>query len=465
MKRCLALMLLAAAAIGSCTTSVGGAIAKELSVYDRHPVQVTCLVVDLDTGETLLRRDAERLCRPASTMKLLPTSAVCRREPGGEFVTRLVADRRPEGGVTLVGGGDPMLSAKDVAGLAAKLKEKGFARATGTIGVFDALSDQPRFGAGWMWDDEPASFMPSLSWVPVNGGCVEVAVDVDGTVALLPVAGGMEVSIQGREGPVRITRGRYSNRNVVVVSGSTEKRTTRKITVADPAHYAGHVLMDALRNAEMLEGSAAVESRFVPADVTAADATAAELRRSVGDVVVYTNKKSDNLGAELLLRRGLTFLPPSRGIPPDDEVLPTRFEAGVQCVAEDLAKLGFVRGKDYRIADGSGVSHYNLLSAELLVSLLVDMDAVGGESQELFRRSLPIAGVDGTLASRMKATAAEGRVFAKTGTVSAVSNLAGYIDTKSGRRLAFAIMCQSFVGSAKPWRDLQDRICASLAAQ
>ena len=64
----------------------------------------------------------------------------------------------------------------------------------------------------------------------------------------------------------------------------------------------------------------------------------------------------------------------------------------------------------------------------------------------------------------MKGTAAEGRVFAKTGTISAVSNLAGYIDTRSGRRLAFAVLCQNFVGSARPWRALQDRICALLAA-
>ena len=112
---------------------------------------------------------------------------------------------------------------------------------------------------------------------------------------------------------------------------------------------------------------------------------------------------------------------------------------------------------------GSGVSHYNLLSAELLVRVLADMHKTGGASYELLRRSLPIGGVDGTLKSRMKGTAAEGRVFAKTGTVSAVSNLAGYVDTKSGRRLAFAIMCQNFVGSARPWRELQDRICAELA--
>ena len=116
-----------------------------------------------------------------------------------------------------------------------------------------------------------------------------------------------------------------------------------------------------------------------------------------------------------------------------------------------------------RVADGSGVSHYNLVSAELLVELLVDMHARGGRGYDLFRSSLPVAGVDGTLAGRMKGSAAEGRVLAKTGTISAVSNLAGYVDTRSGRRLAFALLCQNFVGSARPWRQLQDELCAMLA--
>ena len=135
---------------------------------------------------------------------------------------------------------------------------------------------------------------------------------------------------------------------------------------------------------------------------------------------------------------------------------------GRMTVQVDLEALGVEEGA-VRVADGSGVSHYNLVSAELLVGLLVDMHARGGRSYELFRRSLPVAGVDGTLAGRMKGSAAEGRVFAKTGTISAVSNLAGYVDTRTGRRLAFALLCQNFVGSARPWRQLQDELCATLA--
>ena len=94
---------------------------------------------------------------------------------------------------------------------------------------------------------------------------------------------------------------------------------------------------------------------------------------------------------------------------------------------------------------------------------LEDMHRSGGRGFEIFESSLPVAGVDGTLARRMRGTAAEGRVHAKTGTISGVSNLAGYVTTTSGRHLAFAIMVQNYVGSSAPWRELQDSFCVQLA--
>jgi len=86
----------------------------------------------------------------------------------------------------------------------------------------------------------------------------------------------------------------------------------------------------------------------------------------------------------------------------------------------------------------------------------------GDPTRTLFAESLSVAGQDGTLATRMGGTAAEGVVRAKTGTISAVSGLAGYLTTAAGEPLAFAILCQNFVGTTAPWRALQDRICLDL---
>ncbi|MCK5941514.1 MAG: D-alanyl-D-alanine carboxypeptidase/D-alanyl-D-alanine-endopeptidase [Planctomycetes bacterium] len=444
--------------LSACATTGGSALGELLAPHDEHPVEVHVLVVDLDTGETVFAREAERLCRPASTMKLLTTSSTCRRELDRRFVTQVICDGAPEGSVTLIGGGDPFLTTADVRRMAATIAAQGVRRIRGPIRVMDPLRDAPRWGEGWMWDDEPSVFQPLLAGMTVDRGCVtvEVAAAEGGLEAkLLPVAGELLLRVDPGGERLRVSRGRYRDEHVVRVSGAVEgpEPEQRRISVPDPARFAGHVLVDALRRAGVACGGdvEVVAHREVPSGIVAS------CRRSLADVVVETDKVSDNLGAELLLRHLAAV----------DEANPTALGAGAETVGRmvvegDLEQLGVASG-GCRVADGSGVSHYNLVSADLLVRLLVDMHEFGGEGYELFRRSLPIAGVDGTLRYRMKGTAAEGRVFAKTGTISAVSNLAGYIETRSGRHLAFAVLCQNFVGPAGPWRDLQDRICALLA--
>jgi len=77
----------------------------------------------------------------------------------------------------------------------------------------------------------------------------------------------------------------------------------------------------------------------------------------------------------------------------------------------------------------------------------------------LFIKSLPIGGIDGTLANRFKNSPARNHVFAKTGTISGVSSLSGFINTKKNNWIIFSIFIQNFVGSSKQARDIQDKIC------
>jgi PBP4 family serine-type D-alanyl-D-alanine carboxypeptidase len=107
------------------------------------------------------------------------------------------------------------------------------------------------------------------------------------------------------------------------------------------------------------------------------------------------------------------------------------------------------------------VSHYNLLTAEMLVQLLVGMTRHA--DFRLFYDSLPIAGVDGTLRSRMKGTRAEGNLRAKTGSIGGVSSLSGYVTTSDGERLAFSILMQDFIWPSRHYRNAQDVLGALLA--
>ena len=170
---------------------------------------------------------------------------------------------------------------------------------------------------------------------------------------------------------------------------------------------------------------------------------------SIADVLRTMMKESDNLYAECMFYQ----VAASSGHRPARAIDAARLERA-------LIERAGLDSKPYRIADGSGLSLYNYLSPELEVALL----RYAYQRVDLYDRllpSLPLAGVDGTLKKRMKGTAAEGNVQAKTGTLTGVISLAGYLTAASGHRLCFAILNQGTL-HASDAREFQDKICRIL---
>jgi D-alanyl-D-alanine carboxypeptidase/D-alanyl-D-alanine-endopeptidase (penicillin-binding protein 4) len=129
---------------------------------------------------------------------------------------------------------------------------------------------------------------------------------------------------------------------------------------------------------------------------------------------------------------------------------------GRQAVKDVLGKAG-IKDIQYRIADGSGLSLYNYVTPELMVKLLTYAYRHRGIYMELFP-TLPVAGQDGTLKKRMVKSVANGRVRAKTGTVTGVTTLAGYCTSSNGHILTFSIMNQGVLKIAEG-RNFQDQVC------
>jgi D-alanyl-D-alanine carboxypeptidase/D-alanyl-D-alanine-endopeptidase (penicillin-binding protein 4) len=145
--------------------------------------------------------------------------------------------------------------------------------------------------------------------------------------------------------------------------------------------------------------------------------------------VKETNKKSRNFYAEMLLRT-LGREVKNRG----------GLQDGLDALNEFVRGIG-AEPDETVFADGSGLSRDDLVTPEAIVKLLVHMAA--GPSFDVFRDSLPLAGVDGTLAGRFKGTRLKGRLHAKTGTLEGVNALSGYMDLPSGKQLAFSIIGDS----------------------
>jgi D-alanyl-D-alanine carboxypeptidase/D-alanyl-D-alanine-endopeptidase (penicillin-binding protein 4) len=170
---------------------------------------------------------------------------------------------------------------------------------------------------------------------------------------------------------------------------------------------------------------------------------------SMAEMVRVVNKESQNLHAEMLLRLV--------GLKAKGE---GSVEKGHEAVADFLERLG-VPDAGWGLADGSGLSGFDLLTPRGLVTLLAAMDR--HPQAAAFRDSLPVAGVDGTLEKRMKGTPAEGRVLAKTGTTRLARALAGYVTTVRGERLAFAIVVNNHEGKGREAVAAIDAIAVALA--
>lgn len=173
------------------------------------------------------------------------------------------------------------------------------------------------------------------------------------------------------------------------------------------------------------------------------------IRHYLDDLLVPMMKNSDNIFAECLFyQTAATTGKKGAG-----------HKETAQRTEELLNKIG-VDPSPYKVADGSGLSLYNYASAEMLVALLGYAWRTESIRQHLLP-SLPVAGYDGTLQKRMTGTEAEGNVRAKTGTVTGISSLAGYLTTASGHVLAFAIINQG-INSSAMGRAFQDKVCQEL---
>jgi D-alanyl-D-alanine carboxypeptidase/D-alanyl-D-alanine-endopeptidase (penicillin-binding protein 4) len=143
-------------------------------------------------------------------------------------------------------------------------------------------------------------------------------------------------------------------------------------------------------------------------------------------------------------------------------VAPT-LDASLEVLKQVLAKAG-IAPEEYAFYDGSGLSRQNLVSPRAVVKLLqfADSPKTATTWREAFRNTLPVAGEDGSLADRMKGTAAQSHVWAKTGTLGHVNALSGYAETVSGEPLAFSIICNNHKLTSKGAVKIMDQILESI---
>ncbi len=428
-------------------------------------------VYDLTSKKVVYQKNEKFLMHPASNMKILTSSAgLFFLGPDYNFETTLyykgdIEDGVLNGDIYVVGGFDPDFSLYDLDYFADVIDSIGIKEINGNLFADVSRMDTMYWGQGWMWDDDPSTDAPYLSSLNINLNSVDVFLlgsDVGkrAQVILNPHSDFFNVFNEtmtvssDQDDSFFITRDWMNKKNTIAAIGKVKMKSyisgeeePTSLNVFQPNLYFLTLFKETLeRKGIKIKGN--LDNFWLPYGAVYLKT----FSRPYTEVIKRVNKVSSNLNAEMVL---YAMAEKYYG-------KPATSKNGIK-VINNLISMAGMNPEKYRLVDGSGLSHYNLVSAELIVAVLKYMYYEEPELYKILVDSFPIAGVDGTLSKRMGDSAAENRVRAKTGTISGVSALSGYVTSKSGNELAFSILMQNFVNNTSTARAFQDEICKILA--
>jgi len=463
---------------------------------------IAVLVRSLTTGETLYALNERRMMVPASNQKLL-TMAAAAKVLGWDYryTTRVVAtgtlkpDGTLEGNLIVIGSGDPTINPRHperwrvLDDWAGQIAARGVRIVNGHLIGDDNAFAEPGWGSGWSWDDLVADYGSPIGALQYHENEVELLVGpgmtagVPAIVSSAPLGHGLlvdnQVTTVSADQPTRVSVDRvpgtiFLNLRGQVAAGARPVR--RVVAVDNPTTLFVNAFREALSRKGIFVGGSAIdidelpaaqrpgpEGRgFGPADTTGterrgfspADSGAGVLVTDhsppLYEIVDPLQKWSRNGYAETLL---WTMSP--AGAPASEA-------AGLSVMLTALTDLG-VDPSLYRAFDGSGLSRYDMVSPEALVRMLTavwnDPAMVGP-----FRTSLPVAGVSGSLADQMGGTPAEGRVWAKTGSMFNIRSISGYVLTADNEPLVFSFLANNYTVPSAQIEAMYDAALVKLAA-
>jgi D-alanyl-D-alanine carboxypeptidase/D-alanyl-D-alanine-endopeptidase (penicillin-binding protein 4) len=433
-------------------------------------------VISMKDGRVLYSRNGDQLFTPASNMKIYTTAAALDLL-GADYRwrTSVYADKQPDAGgvidgsLTLFGRGAPDLNSYGKEGLpslADQLYQRGVRRVSGNIIGDESYFRGELFGLGWQWNDLQWYFGAEPSALTIDENSLELKIapaDKVGSAASLTlnretnsfhlINNTMTVA---RDATTTIGINRGLSDNDLRVWGDFPnggRAFTAYLSVPNPALWAATLFKEALIGRGIkVDGEARSRDFRVGEnekfDPQKAVEIAEENSKTLDEIVRRTNKESNNLYAELILRT----LGKERGASvPDPDQRNNRErgddEAGTAVVRSWLVQSG-IPSEALAIRDGSGLSRLDLVTPQTTARLLVAIARTA--SAAAFHDSLPIAGRDGTLGGRLSREA--GRVFAKTGSLTYIHSLSGYATTEKNEVLAFSIFCNDATGHSNPVR-------------
>lgn len=471
-------------------------------------------VVELD-GRPVYALNDNQYFTPASNTKLLTTAATFDLLPTdtATYTTNVVTNGAVDthgvltGDLVILGSGDPTLSGRSypyggktertspplqaLIDLADQIAQNGVKSVSGNIVGDDTFFLDERYGNSWGWDDLMWSYGAPVSALSINDNVVYLNLLPDPAHAgqLTPtwnpeipyytLESTMTLAAAGGKGESGLEKMPGSSAIRAWGNASNTKESQgyhTALAIDDPALYAALALKQLLEERGVTIAGAAkanhrksvstisfyTESRepislqpisltTIAAPIAGRRVVATHVSPPINQDLVVTNKVSQNLHAELALRE-LGKLCGNDG----------SFAQGTRVVRQFLLNAG-VREDEFNFYDGSGMSSDDVITPRAITTLLTY--AAHQPWGLAWKQTFPVAGVDGTLSGRFLSSPLKGRLEAKTGTLSGVNALSGYLTARTGKTLAFSVLVNKHRPASDADRRLMDQIVDLVAAQ
>lgn len=403
--------------------SYSAAIDKTIAQSEINKGAVSVSVKDTETGKVIYKLNDTQPTMPASTLKLITLGAsLDTLGDDYEFSTKLYKTTNND--LYLKLGADPFLTSAGLNSLMEKAVKDKKITSPKIIYIDDYIFDKTEWGEGWQWDDDLNPLMPKFSSYNIDKNLLSIIISPTTlgspaqiyTTKFYPITF-MNLVTTGKENDIELNRNNSIAPNILNVAGTINKQITQEIPINNPKRYFILRLEDAIKSAKMDYYGSFPQKKTPSTNVY----LVAEVKHPISQAVKAILMDSNNFVAETVFKlAGAKFVNNTGSLKHSQEMLDAYFK-----------KIG-IDPKDIKIVDGSGVSKNNIITTDFMTDYLVKQS-----KNEVLKNSMPTAG-EGTLKNRMLYF--KDNIKAKTGTLSDVSGIAGYITSRSGKTYAFDIM-------------------------
>ncbi|NJM86975.1 MAG: D-alanyl-D-alanine carboxypeptidase/D-alanyl-D-alanine-endopeptidase [Hydrococcus sp. RU_2_2] len=443
----------------TCPINLNAAINKIINHPEFKRSRWGILIQNLDSQEILYSLDSQKYFLPASNVKLLTTAAALLKL-GAQF--RIRTSVYGTGNIPnlatlrIVGKGDPSFTTKQLKDLVRQLKNQGV-RQSLKVMVEDSYFKQTGINASWEWEDIFFSYGTSINSLNLNENAVTltalprlneqpIKLEWSDSIAARQWQIENQTKTAPEETPNNVEVRGIFGRPILEIKGEmavNAESDTWDLAIINPSQY----FLESLLQILTTEGIEIEQGLVVKRSLTNSSEKELAFVESepLAVLIQETNQESNNLYAESLL-----------------QILGSESDnlKGIEAVQQQLTKLG-VDPDSYVLVDGSGLSRHNLVSPEAIAQTLRLMAKT--PHAKVYRESLAVAGVNGTLESRFKNTLVEGNLQAKTGTLSGNVSLSGYLTLNGYQPLILSIMVNQSNRSVSELRDAIDEIVITLS--